>query len=95
MGTIGDITELLAKIPLWKRLSTLPKEVEELRERVAVLEGKLVAPSGAQCPKCGARTFVMTASAPHPQFGFAGMKVDSYSCSSCGFAETRTRETRT
>jgi hypothetical protein len=94
MGTIGEITTLLDKIPLWKRLTSMPKELEELQARVAALEAKLAPATGEACPMCDARTFKRASSAPHKIFGDMGMVTDRFRCSSCGHEEDRDRETR-
>jgi polyhydroxyalkanoate synthesis regulator phasin len=41
VGIIEDIMHALERIPVWKRVSALPKEVDELRTRIAALEAKL------------------------------------------------------
>ena len=41
MGAIEDVRKWLADVPLWKRLGTVPDEIDELKRRVADLEGKL------------------------------------------------------
>ena len=93
MGTIGDITALLEKLPTWKRLKSLPTEMEELRERVAKLEAQLAPAIGAACPICNARAFKRSASKPHKIFGDMGMVTDHFLCSECGHQEDRDRET--
>jgi len=48
-----DILDLLDRIPIWKRLTGLPKEVDALSERVAALENQLEPAPGRRCEKCG------------------------------------------
>ncbi|WP_238911910.1 hypothetical protein [Achromobacter xylosoxidans] len=92
MGMIEDIMKALERIPVWKRVSALPSEVEALKERIAALEAKLSPATGEQCPICRSHTFKVISSAPDPEFGFAGVKLDTMSCTSCGHHETRQRD---
>lgn len=41
MGMLEDILKALDRTPRWKRLQEVPSEVDELKSRVAALEGKL------------------------------------------------------
>jgi len=91
MSAIGEINTLLEKIPLWKRLTTLPREVEELRERLAKLEAKFQQPVGEVCRKCREPRAMFIESRPHPTFGDLGMLLDTYTCSSCSYSEERER----
>lgn len=94
MGTIGEVTALLDKIPIWKRLTSMPKEIEELQARVAALEAKLAPATGDACPICGDLAFKRTASRPHPIFGPTGLLQDTFTCGSCGHQENRDRDAR-
>lgn len=93
MGTIGDISDVLAKIPLWKRLSAVPKELEDLRARVAAIEERLAGGTGVLCPMCNAAGFARVATKKDPMFGDMGIMVDSFRCQACGHQEDRTRDT--
>src|SRR4051812_46194878 len=92
MGMIEDVMKALERIPLWKRVSALPDQVTDLQRRLAAIEARLDGKSGTLCPVCNAPNFMRVASKPHPDFGFAGVKVDSYSCASCGHSEERQRD---
>jgi len=46
MVSLSDITALLEKIPLWKRLTTLPDQIRALEGRVAKLESRLAEATG-------------------------------------------------
>ncbi|PPU41192.1 hypothetical protein [Xanthomonas arboricola] len=91
MGMLEDVIKALERIPLWKRVSVLPDQVEQLQERVAALEAQLAGKPGALCPICNAAGFKRTRSREHPDFGFAGLKLDSYECAACGHSEERER----
>lgn len=95
MGILEDVLSALDRIPLWKRVSKLPSEYEALEARVKALEDRLSGPKGLDCPKCGEPKLMLQSSAPHPTFGFAGTKIDTYKCSSCNFSETRNRKAST
>jgi predicted RNA-binding Zn-ribbon protein involved in translation (DUF1610 family) len=92
MGILEDVLSALERIPLWKRVSKLPGEYEALEMRVKALENRLSGPKGLECPKCGEAKLMLQSSMSHPTFGFAGTKLDTYKCSSCGFDETRNRK---
>lgn len=92
MGMIEDIMKALERIPAWKRVSALPSEVDALKARIATLEAKLSPATGEQCPICRAPALKIISSSPHPDFGFAGLKLDTMKCNSCGHQETRERD---
>lgn len=58
MGVVDDVLKAFDRIPIWKRLQTVPSEVDELKAKVAALEevlgGKV---PGDACPFCGALAF--------------------------------------
>jgi hypothetical protein len=63
MGLLEDVRKILADIPLWKELGTLPDRTKLLEQRVAELEAKLNGKYPADvCPRCGERTMRATAS---------------------------------
>ncbi|WP_217072536.1 hypothetical protein [Burkholderia multivorans] len=80
MGLLEDIMKTLERVPGWKRISGAPAEIDALKARVAALEAKL-APGGQMCPLCNEPTMKVTASIPHPEFDFAGVKLDTLRCS--------------
>lgn len=92
MGMLEELNDLLDRIPLWKRLSAMPARVQAMEARIASLEAQLAGKPGALCPICNAVGFKRTASRPHPEFGFAGIKLDSYACPACGHSEERERD---
>lgn len=88
---LEDVMRALERLPLWKRVSDLPEKVQALEARIAALEAKLAGDTGTLCPLCEKPAFRRIGSAPHPQFGFAGIKLDSYACGECGHEEERER----
>lgn len=92
MGVLEDVIKALERIPLWKRLSQLPHEMEAIERRVAELEARLAPAKGDQCPKCRQMTFTLTSSEPiKGALGRLGAMYDSYQCSACGYTDRRTR----
>lgn len=92
MGLLEDINKTLERIPGWKRVIAAPDEIDALKKRVEALESKLAPATGEQCPICRAPQFKIIASAPHPDFGFAGTKMDTLQCQACGHSEQRMRD---
>ena len=46
MGILSELDSLLEKIPLWKRLKTVPDEVDRLKQQVAELEAYIKSSGG-------------------------------------------------
>jgi hypothetical protein len=56
MGILEDMLKALDRIPGWKRLQTVPDEVDELKKKVAALEEKLGGNYPPDvCRSCGER----------------------------------------
>jgi uncharacterized protein with PIN domain len=91
MSTVNELLNLLDKIPLWKRITNLPKEIDLLNQRVALLEAKLSG-GGDICPSCKQPLFKLTDSEPDKIFGAAGVSKRTYLCSGCGFTESKLSE---
>lgn len=83
----------LERIPIWKRVSALPTEIERLKERVAALEQQLAGGAADACPMCGAREFVRVTTKSDPMFGAVGFMLDTFRCRTCQHAEDRQRDT--
>lgn len=92
MGMIEDVMKTLERIPLWKRVSALPEEVEALKKRISELEARIAPAAGEVCPMCRAPTLKVIKSTPDPDFGFAGVQNDTMKCSNCGHQEHRQRD---
>jgi hypothetical protein len=92
MSAIGDITKILEKIPLWKRLGELPAQVDAIQARVTALEEELKKrPPLEKCPICSSGDMKVTAVHPHPQLGAVGVQERTLRCdnSACGHTEKR------
>jgi len=87
MSMLGDLTALLEKIPVWKRLKAMPDEVDTLKKRIADLEARLQAPGEAACPKCHKATFELIRTEDDPTFRRLGVQRRVYKCSECGHSE--------
>lgn len=92
MGLLEDINKTLERIPGWKRVLAAPDEIDTLKARIDALEAQLKGASGEQCPICRKPGFAVIASQPHPDFGFAGTKLDTLRCPSCNHQEQRLRD---
>jgi hypothetical protein len=92
MGTIGDIADLLEKIPLWRRLKALPDQVEKLQQRIDALEAELnKRPTPEACPICGVGTLKVTNVKPHPVMGDLGIQERTLKCTNQACAHTEKR----
>ena len=89
MGLLDDIMKTLDRIPVWKRLQIIPKEVDELRNRVAELEEKLGAKWPPDvCKFCGARAARLTGNLG-PNTNTKGKLYQRWECGDCGNVERR------
>jgi hypothetical protein len=57
MAVLAEITELLRRWDVWKRIESAPDKIDELEKRLAALEQKLHRAPGEACPRCGALEF--------------------------------------
>ena len=88
MSVLSDILSslggLLDKIPIWKKLKTLPERIDALEKRIHELETRGVAPKSEKtCPACGERYFFVFGPPPDP----ARPKKRIYKCKACDHVE--------
>ena len=57
MTVLSEVTELLRRWDVWKRVEAAPERIDELERRLVNLESKLKRAPGEACPKCGALEF--------------------------------------
>jgi hypothetical protein len=93
MLSVSEVLRLLNQMPIWRAVTALPKRIAEIEDRLMVLERGSKAkaaeiPTALACPTCDARMKVV-AESPHPEFGFAGMKLHEVSCEGCNSISTR------
>jgi len=91
LSAVNELLSLLDKIPIWKRISHLPDEVDALKQRIANLE-TMLSGGGDLCPRCKKPTFNLTDSRPDETFGAVGVSKRTYLCSDCGFTESKLSE---
>jgi predicted nucleic-acid-binding Zn-ribbon protein len=91
MSIIDDILKALDRIPVWKRVSALPAEVDALKKRVEALEARLAPVTGDRCPKCRAMAFTLDSSGPMPVFADLGVRQYTYKCMACGYTDVKTQ----
>ena len=86
MFSLSDLIKLLEQIPAWKKLSSMPGEIEALRRRVELLEQSANrVPRGDECPKCHGLSYRLDRSERDPTFGALGVQRHFYRCDSCGY----------
>ncbi len=87
MAILSEITELLRRWDVWKRVEAAPQRIDELERRVAALEARArslpAVPAAKICPLCDGEMKV-TKETPHGIFGEMGMKVHFMECTKCG-----------
>ena len=80
MGFLEDVLKALDRFPVWRRLQTIPTEIDNLEARVAELEEKLGNKwPGDVCRRCGARAAYLTDTRGPSQ----GIIKEVWSCGEC------------
>ena len=76
---------------LSKRLRDLEDRIEVLHEQLAAVESRLRLSAHDMCPQCRSGRLRVIETAPHPEFGFAGIETHQVRCdrAECGYAGTR------
>lgn len=92
MAVLAEITELLRRWDVWKRVEAAPDRVDALEKRIGNLEARLARAPGEACPSCGALDFRVKNSKvhPHPMIGKVGGRLHEMECGSCGFKDEKT-----
>ena len=89
MAVLAEITELLRRWDVWKRVEAAPNRIDALEKRISELEARLARAPGVACPKCGALEFRTEGTSPHPEFGDLGAVDRHLKCEACGYTETK------
>jgi hypothetical protein len=93
MSVLGELNELLNRIPVWRELITLPRRVKALEERLG-MAGAAPADERPTCRYCRTGKLDLVDSKPHRTFGEVGVNVDTLKCDNpaCGKTEEREHE---
>jgi len=78
-------------VPLWKELETIPKRMEALEGRLAVLEKALERTPGETCPQCGARSMRLN-ELGRRLGGRDAYRFDTWSCTTEGCRHSEDRK---
>jgi predicted RNA-binding Zn-ribbon protein involved in translation (DUF1610 family) len=91
MAVLSEITDLLKRWDVWKRVEEAPNRIDALEKRIAELESRLQRAPGEACPACGELEFRAMSSQPsHGPFGsHLGARDHTYKCQKCGFTDVR------
>lgn len=91
MAVLGEVTELLRRWDVWKRVEDAPNRIDALEKRVVELESRLLRAPGVACPKCGALEFRTTKTQPLPgKLGELGAVYRFMECGACNHTERKT-----
>jgi predicted nucleic-acid-binding Zn-ribbon protein len=89
MTVLSEITELLRRWDVWKRVEEAPARIDALERRIAELESRPQRAPGKACPKCGALEFRTESTSPATGgFGALGVIDRHMKCGACGHTET-------
>jgi hypothetical protein len=81
MGMLDDLLKALDRVPLWKRLGSVPSELDDLKQRVGAIEEKLGNKWPADvCKSCGERALRMIKSTANGE---------TWTCGACHNPEFR------
>ncbi len=86
MAVLSELTELLRRWDVWKRVEEAPQRIEALEKRVAALELLLQRAPGEACPSCGALENRVIESRPAVSHGG---RDHVYRCGDCGFEDVK------
>jgi len=92
MGLLEDLFKALDRIPIWRRLQTVPDDVDALKTRMTALEETLNGKWPADvCKFCGERAARMSWSIPADD---KGITREEWTCGKCNNVESRTYKPR-
>jgi hypothetical protein len=57
MAVLSEITDILKRWDVWKRVEEAPARIDALEKRIAELESRLQRAPGEACPACGELDF--------------------------------------
>ena len=86
MAVLSELTELLRRWDVWKRVEEAPERIEALEKRVAALELLLKRAPGEACPRCGALEYRVVEARPSVSYG---VREHVYRCGDCGFQDVK------
>lgn len=93
---LRDINENVKNSEFSNLIADLSMELAEVKIGVIEENAKLKDENrslrnteGGPCPKCRKRGWGLESSKPHPEFGDMGAINRTYTCSLCGFSETK------
>ena len=80
MAILSEITELLRRWDVWKKVEEAPARLDALEARIMALEGALARCPAEGCPYCGARAWRLK-EAPRAK---VGRRKEIWGCDECG-----------
>jgi hypothetical protein len=90
MAILSEITDLLRRWDVWKRVEEAPSRIDALEKRLVALESRLQRAPGAACPSCGELSFRVEKSvAADRHWGDLGARNHHYKCGGCGFEDVK------
>jgi predicted RNA-binding Zn-ribbon protein involved in translation (DUF1610 family) len=90
MAVLSEITDILKRWDVWRRVEEAPARIDALEKRIAELEAKLQRAPGEACPACGELEFRVTGVQSASPLGIGlGSRNYTFKCQKCGFEDTR------
>ena len=89
MVNAKELSELLEKIPVWKRMAGAPEWIDELEARLHAVEAQIAGASqdtsgtGDTCPCCNTPNGQIFRIEKDPIFGDLGGKMHYFECTVC------------
>jgi len=91
MTVLKDITDLLQRWDVWKRVSATPDRLDALEKRVEALEEAARESVGMErCPSCGkAALRVVSSAVTTGPLRALGVREHNLKCTACSFTDVR------